>query len=183
METEISGISKIISRNKIINKVGLDSDLLVAFIDNGKFSFFKPKVYNRKNYVHICQKVFAQTLGVLIHKRDYSYEVAFNKLVNYLNLNRIKIIKNKEIGLESINKLIGELKEKREKIKAKPDDSDLEITAVYKLAGIKCIFTINSEHFEELCEYLDIDVEKPIEDVDIMLKKVFGKKKYYKKKH
>lgn len=182
METTIFSVSKIVSRNKITNKVGIDTDLLVAFIDDNKFSFFKPRVYDRNNYVFICQKVFAQTLGVLIHKREYVYEKAKNKLVNYLNLNRIKIIKNKEIGFDKITSLINELREKKKSINANPDDADLEIIAVYKLAGIDCIFTINSEHFEELCKYLDIDVEKPVEDLNITWNKVFEKKKYYKKK-
>lgn len=182
MEVESYKIKKLVIRNKMTNKVGIDTDLLVAFIDNNRFSFFKPRVYNRNNYVFICQKVFAQALGVLIHKRGYVYEEAKNKLINYLNMNKIKIIKNKEIGFDKIAHLINELKEKRKHIKANPDDSDLEIMVIYKLANVDCIFTINSYHFEELCNYLSINIEKPIDDVDIMLKQVLKKKKYYKKK-
>lgn len=182
METAIFGVGKIVYRNKITNKVGIDTDLLVALIDDNRFSFFTPRLYNRSNYVFICQKVFAQALGVLIHKRGYSYEEAKNKLINYLNINKIKIIKNKEIGFDKKTTLVNELKEKRKYIKANPDDSDLEIMAIYKLADVDCIFTINSYHFEELCNYLNIHIEKPIDDVNIMLRQISRKKKYYKKK-
>jgi len=164
-----------------MKKAGLDTDILVALIEKEKeFSIFKPRIFKKENKAYICQKVFAQTLGVLIHKKDYNIRNATNKLFDFLRNYKISIIKNSELDINKLNDLLSELKEKRKNIKANPDDMDLEIIAVYKLAGIDCIFTINSYHFDELGKYLNMRIEKPMEDVDMMLRNIFSKKKRLK---
>lgn len=183
METKLISFKRVVKREKPVKRIGLDADFLVAILGKEKdFDIFKPKIFNRNNVIFICQKVFAQALAVLTYKKQYSFDESKSKIFSFIKNYNINIIKNKEIGFGRINSLVNELKEKRKHIKAAPDDSDLEIIAIYKLSDIDCISTINSYHFEELCSYLNIDVEKPIEDVNIMWNQVFKKKEGFKKK-
>lgn len=176
------GFSSVITRNRIIRRVGIDADILVSLMEKSDdFAISKPRIFTKNHVLYICQKVFSQVLGVLIHINKKSLEEARNQLLNFLRQNRITILKNRDIGFDKINVLLADLKEKRKKIKSTPDDMDLEIMAIYKLANIDVIITRNVFHFQELCKELDIYVERPESDLDIMLKRVFPKKRKYKK--
>ena len=49
---KVGAIAKVIHANRMIRRVGLDSDIMIVLIDDSKhFSLFKPKIFNRKNVV------------------------------------------------------------------------------------------------------------------------------------
>ncbi len=171
-------ITRSISRTKLVRKVGLDSSILVALLENEEnYSDYKLKIFERKNFVHICQKVFSEAFGVLAFGKKYGSEKTKKKIFSYMRKNNIKLIKKNALKISELNSLLDELKRKREHIQENPEDSDLEIIAMYKLKGIDCIFTVNDRHFRELCKSLDIDVEKPIDDFELKMKNVFGRRK------
>ena len=152
-----------IRNGKPITKVGFDSGVLVALIDNDKeYNLKRPEFFIRKGICFVYQLVVNQTIGVLFYKRNYPKEKAIDETLKYLQENNIFIIKEEEINIEKRNSIFESLKQERNKIKVvpKPEDSDLDILASYKVMGIDCIITTNYKHFIELGGYLEIYVEK-----------------------
>lgn len=73
------------------------------------------------------------------------------------------------------------------KVSSKPEDSDLDIMAVYKSENIDCILTTNYKHFIELGRYLDIFIEgieskeqKERREANKMIRDFFWKRKKFK---
>ena len=175
MSTNTFSVTRTVSRNKIVKKVGLDSSIFVALVDDEQqYSRFTPKIFVRNNFVYVSDIVFSETLNVLIGKRGYTEAEALDKIFGYMRSHKISMVKSKVVGYDKVKLLVDELKEQRKKIKEHPEDSDLKIMALYKLGGIDCIFVVNDRHFRELCTYLNIDVEKPIDNVNTQMRRIFG---------
>ena len=188
-EKNIVGLGKFIVRNKPINKVGLDTSVLIALIDNDLLVLNKPKMYIKSGICFAYQTVINQTIGILVNKRGYTKEEAISKILNYLRENNIKVIRKSDINKEKRDFIYEDLKKQRNKIKVrpKPEDSDLDILASYKVKDIDLIFTTNFKHFIELGKYLSIFIEgiysekqQTLKDVDKMWRDVFWsrRKKY-----
>jgi predicted nucleic-acid-binding protein len=164
IKTNIVGIEKFIVKNgKPITKIGFDTGVLVALIDNDKeYNLKKPEFFIKKGICFVYQSVINETIGVLIHKRNYSKQDAINKSIEYIRNNNITLVKEQDIDLTKRKNIFEELKKQRKKIKAipKPGDNDLDILASYKTVDINCIYTTNYKHFIELGKYLGIYIER-----------------------
>jgi|SRR3989344_88012 len=148
-------------RDRIIKKAGLDTGVLVAFIDNNMLLLSKPQIYIKKGMCYTYKLVVDQTIGVLISKRHYSREDAISQTLSFLRDNNIEIIRDEAIDTAKRDELYNDLIKQRNKLKTKPlpEDSDLDILASYKVAGIDLIFTTNVKHFFELGKYLEVYIE------------------------
>jgi hydroxymethylpyrimidine pyrophosphatase-like HAD family hydrolase len=177
---KIGAIGRVIHTNRIIRRVGLDSDVMIALMDDIKeFSMFKPKVFNNKNILYINYKVFSELVGHFIYNNKISQNVAVSKIFSYLRNNNINLLKKKQTDLTQVNQTIDNLKKQREILKNNAGDKDLEIISIYRVHNIDLIFSRNSDDFKPFCEYLCISFEKLQEDVDVMWKQLFG----WRKKH
>jgi len=162
-KNKVMGFGKVIIRNRPITKVGFDTGVLVALIDNDKeYNLERPAFFIRKGICHAHQLVTNQIIGVLIYERNYSKKEAIQKTLRYLKENNITIVKEKDINKERREGIFKDLKKQRIKLKVipKPQDSDLDIMASYKSIDIDCISTTNFKHFIELGKYLDIFIDK-----------------------
>jgi len=154
-DENIIGFEKFVMRNKPITKVGFDTGVLVALIDNDKeYNLTKPRFFIKKGICYAYQLAVNQVIGVLM-ERGYKREDAIRETINFLKENNITIIKEKEIDIGKRNALFDNLKRQRRKLKVtpKPEDSDLDIIASYKCRDIDCIMTTNYKHFIELGKY------------------------------
>jgi len=71
---KIGAIGKIIHTNKIIKRVGLDTDVMIALIDDIKeFSLFRSRIFNNKNILYINYKVFSELVGHFIYSRKFHH--------------------------------------------------------------------------------------------------------------
>ncbi len=96
--------------------------------------------------------------------------------------NHIKLIKKTETDLSKVKVILDELKKKRQLLSNPAGDSDLEIIAIYKAHEIDCIITRNQTHFRPFCEYVNIEVEGLMKDVDVLFRRAFGWKRKGKKR-
>ena len=177
-QIKIGAASRVIHTTMIIRKVGLDSDVMIALIDNiPEFSMFKPKIFNSKNILYINYRVFSEIFGHLIHHKNNSKEIALNKIFSFLKSNRIALLKKSSTNVNEVNEIIISLKKQRQILNNNAGDKDLEIISIYKTHNIDLIFSRNSADFLPFCKYLGISFEKLQEDVDVMWRQVFGWKK------
>ena len=175
---KIGAIGRVIHTNRIIKRVGLDSDVMIALIDDDKeFSLFKPKIFSKKNILYINYKVFSELIGYFVYNKKLSQNEAVNKIFSYLRKNNINLLKKKDTDLIKVNETFDSLKKQREILKNNAGYKDLEIISIYKVHNIDLIFSRNSNDFKPFCEYLGISFEKLQEDVDVMWKQVFGWRK------
>jgi len=190
MNTEVISISKTVVRKKPINQIGLDSDILVALIDDREnYSHYELKLFKRRNRVYVYQLVINQVIGVLHYKRGYLMDEARNKVIDYINKKNIILVYEKDIDIKVRDSIFESLKKKRKKLKnaEKVEDSDLDILATYKMIGIDCIYTINFKDFIPFGKILGIYIqgclkEKVKEDrkINKMLKDLYGWKRRFK---
>src|SRR4030042_3953286 len=110
---KIIGAGKFVVRNKSVNKVGLDSGVLIALIDNELLCLNKPKMFVKAGVCFACQLVVNQTIGVLINKRNYTREEAISQTLNYLKENNIKIIREEDIEKEKKELIYNDLKKQK----------------------------------------------------------------------
>lgn len=176
--TNIVSEGRFVMRNRIVRSVGLDSDVLIALIDDSEqFSTLKPQIYSRKNALHINYVVFSEMFGYFVHQLKYSPEEAKHKIFSFLRGHRIRLIKKSEIDLNKVELIFDSLKNQRAIMKNTAGDKDLKIISVYKAHEIDCIIGRNSLHFKPFCRYLNIEFEKIREDIDMMWKDTFGWRK------
>lgn len=179
----MSPIGKIVHSNRFIRKVGLDSDVIIALVDDiDEFSQFRPRIFNKKNILHINHVVFSELLGHLIYKRKMQRKEAINKIFSYLRRNHITLIKKKEINLNEVEEIFEKLKKQKKILNNNSGDKDLRIISIYKTYNIDLIISRNSSHYEPFCQYLNIAFEKLLEDVDVMWRQAFGWQTRKKKK-
>ena len=175
---KIGAASRFVHTNRIIRKVGLDTDVMIALIDNvPEFSMFKPGIFSTQNILYINYRVFSEIFGHLIYNKNLSKEIALNKIFSFLKNNRIALLKKSRTNVSEVNETINSLKKQRQILNNNAGDKDLEIISIYKTHNIDLIFSRNSDDFLPFCKYLGISFEKLQEDVDVMWKQVFGWKK------
>ncbi len=182
---KIIGFENLVIRNRIVRRVGLDSDVVITLVeDSDTFSIYKPQLFKRKNAVWINHIVFGEVIGVLINEYGYTKEKAFEKLRRFINDNNIRALAKNRIDFNKTNLIFESLKKQREVLKINVGDKDLMIISIYKSENMDCVVSVNSFHFEPFCKYLDMEFEKPIKDLDFMLKRVFlwGRRKKKKKR-
>ena len=171
----MSVIDNIIHKGRMIKKVGLDTDVIIALIDDlNQFSMFKPKIFNRNNAIFINYRVFSELMGHLINNRNFSNEESVNKIFSYLRENRILLLKKSNTDIVKLNEIIEGLRKQRDVQKNLAGDKDLEIISIYKFHKMDLIFSRNSGHFEPFCKYLGITFMKLQDNVDVMWKQAFG---------
>jgi len=172
---KIASSSRFIRRKNIVRTIGLDTDIILLLIeDSQEFSLFRPKLFNRKNTLFINYKVFNELVGLLIKKYEYSQENAVNKIFSFLRANHITLLKKSQTNLQEVYNLIDSLKKQREALKNSAQNSDLEIIAIYCTHKLDCIMSRNSIHFEPFCRYLNVEFERPMDDVNLMFRQAFG---------
>ena len=180
---KIKQIARLIikKRNRPVNKVGLDTGILVALITQDiKYDLKKPRIFIRRGISYAYQLVVNQTIGVLIYKKGFKEKESVSMVLSYLKNNNIDIIREKELNIPQRDAILNDLK--RQKIREKPEESDLDILSSYKVAGIDCIITTNFKHFIELGKYLNIFIEgvfiekvKELRKVNKMWREAFWK--------
>jgi len=136
-------------------KVGLDSGILIDFIDNPEISHYQfLKVFKRNKMISTSIRCINDTIGVLINRKNYSPEQA-NKIVNQFlfehNIRKIPKICN----VDDITKIKNTVREKNINI----NEEDLPIIADFKKFGINKVFT-KDKNFSELCRVVGIESEK-----------------------
>ena len=160
-ETHIVGFGKFVVRNKLLRKVGIDTNLVLPWIQNEDYSG-KYKPNENKNPQEIRKRIF-----------------------RFLRENKIILLKKKAINLNKLEEVCNKLKNRFKNIK----ESDLLITAIFHCFNVDCIFSADEEHFREPCKFLGINYEKHIEieigseqDVKRMLKDFYSKQHKKRKK-
>ncbi len=110
---KIGAASRFVHTNRIIRKVGLDTDIMIALIDNvPEFSMFKPRIFSTQNILYINYRVFSEIFGHLIHNKNNSKEMALNKIFSFLKSNRIELLKKSSTNVNEVNEIISSLKNK-----------------------------------------------------------------------
>lgn len=170
---KIIGFERIVNRNRIVRRIGLDTNIVIALVeDKETYSSYKPRIFKRINSVWINHIVYSEVIGVLIN-HGHSEEEARDKLKDFLRVNNIRVLAKKRLDWERFNSVFESLKRQREISKINADDKDLMIISIYKSEGIDCIVSINFFHFEQFCNYLGLAFEKPLDNVDKMLRNIF----------
>ncbi len=176
-EAKVAAAGRIIHRDRLLKKVGIDTDVMIALIDDiEQFSMFKPKIFSRNNFLYINYVVFSELIGYFIHQ-GYSKEKALQKIFSYLRKNNINILNKKTTNIQKVNQIFEDLKKQRNRLKVEAGNKDLEIISIYKVHNIELIYSRNKFHFKPYCEYVKIVFEQLQDDVDIMWKQLFGWKK------
>jgi hypothetical protein len=187
---KIIGKGRFIVRDRIINKIGFDSGVLVAIIDNTKEWNLRQALFLINNGLCFAyQLVVNQVIGVLHRKRGYLLEEARSKTLTFLQKNNITILKEEKLNSNLRDAIFQDLCKLRNKIKTDTpiEDHDLDILASYKSQDIDCFVTTNFRHFIELGKSINIFIE-PIRKetdeesirVDKMLRDIFWKKRRIK---
>jgi predicted nucleic-acid-binding protein len=184
-ETHVMGFGRFIVRNKPVRKVGIDTNLILPWIQNEDYSGrYKPNFCNKENKLFINYKIFGELMGLLINENKNPQEIR-KRIFRFLRENKIVLLKKKAINLKELEKVYNDLKNKFKDIK----ESDLLITAIFYCFNIDCIFSADEEHFREPCSFLGINYEKHIEieigseqDVKRMLKDIYSRQHKKRKK-
>jgi hypothetical protein len=180
---------KFVKRNKIIRKIGLDTDNYFSWIQNEKETWdYKPKIAKRENFLHLNYVVFSELIS-LLSESNPNLKVNKKEIFDFLKRNKIKPIKKKDVDEDKVNETLNLLKYEKKKRKWKAGENDLKIIAIYFSAGIPCISTNNLQDFKDPCNYLDIDLDVPViiepgsgQDVNRMLKNLSKNNPFRKKK-
>lgn len=172
---EIAGEGRLIVGNRIINKIGFDTGVLVAIIDNDLEWQLNHALFLINNgHCFVYKLVVNQIIGVLITKRNYDKNKAIERTLSFLRKNKIMIIKEGEdFNVNLRDAIFEDLKIKRRKlIRDRPEDSDLDILASYKATDVNCIVTTNFKHFIELGKQINIYIEPIRKEKDAEAKRV-----------
>jgi len=110
-EMHMMGVGKFIVRDKPITKVGFDTGILVALIDNGKeYNLTKPRFFIKKGICYAYQLVVNQTIGILYSKRGYKKEEAIKETIDFLREHNITLIKEENMNIEKRDAIFEDLK-------------------------------------------------------------------------
>ena len=158
---KLIGIGRTILRNKIIRKVGLDTDNCFSWIENEKLTWnYKPRIAKRGNLLHVNYVVFSELMNLLSQKYP-DKNINPKNVFNFLKRNRIKPIKKKDVDLIKFEEIFNKLKIESKNNKWSSGENDLKIISVYYVAGIDCISTNNIKDFQKPCDYLGIPLDFP----------------------
>lgn len=185
MENKILGFGKFVIRNKLIRKVGIDTNLIFSWIQNESyFGKHKPHFCNQKDKLFINYKIFGELMGLLLEEeKDKNPEEIRKIIFEFLRRNKIALLKKRTINLDKLKETFSRLKDNFKNIK----ESDLLVISIFYCFDIDCIFSADEKHFEEPCRFLGINYERHFEiemgseqDVRRMLKNLYPKR--YKRK-
>lgn len=190
MNDEVIKIERVVKRLKPINKVGLDTDICICWMDSESYSNYQPNITKRGNVLFMNYQGFNELMWYF-SKGDHSQknkERIKRDIFAFLKRNKITLLKRKESNLRKIDEIYSDLNKNKKNFRGCPGDSDLMVVSIYKSHDIDCIFSNNIKHFEEICEYLNISLEKPfmietgsMKDVKHMLRDLYQPKKKRKK--
>jgi hypothetical protein len=153
------GIEKFIKRNKMLKKIGIDTDNCLSWIENEKLTpGYRPSISKRKNFLCANYVVFSELMH-LLSKKDSN--VTKLEVISFLRKNHIFPIKKKDVNQTKVENTLNNLKIERKKNGWSAGDTDLKIISVYDAAGIDCISTDNLKHFKDPCNYLGISLDFP----------------------
>ena len=113
-KNKIIGIGRVVIRNKIIRKIGLDTDICFNWI-NEDYSEHQPNIVNKQNRLFINYKVFGELIGNQIGDDDVDEEGVNeirNQIFKFMRENRINLLKKSELNQNEINKMFLDLKKK-----------------------------------------------------------------------
>lgn len=163
-------------RGNIIRKVGLDSGVFVDMIlkEHG-FYIHDAKIIKRGG-LFVSYYVIQEAWGILVHFKKIERKIAGEIIDRFIERNKLKVIKKKDVSEEQVNSYFDLLK-KQESIHknieiSENKDSDLLIISIYKTAGIDCIFTRNTFDFQRACKYLGLEVERQLTNTQFMLRRL-----------
>lgn len=163
MKSKIKVISfgRLFAGNKIRRKVGLDTDICFAWMENEEETFnYKPEIAKKMNMLYINYKVFGELMGLLSSK--YPFEKERKEVIfSFLRRNNIEIIKYNNLNQLEVKRIFDRLKNESQKFKKVAGNSDYWIISIYYVAGIDTISTNNVRDFIEPCNYLNIPLEYP----------------------
>ncbi len=136
-------------------KIGLDSGILIDLIDNPDMFYYQfLRIFKRNKIVYTSVRCINDAMGVLINRKNYSFQQASQKINQFLYEHKINKIQ-KICDLQDITKIEKIAKEKNINI----NEEDLPIIADFKKFGINKIFT-KDENFAKLCKVIEIEAEK-----------------------
>ncbi len=185
MKRKMISIGRISFRNKIIRKIGLDTDNSFSWMKNEKLTWnYKPSILSKGNFLYVSYIVFSELIG-LLQKENPDKEINKKKVFKFLRKNKIKPIRKKEVDQNKVKEIFEILKNERSKNKWSAGDNDLRIISVYSGAGMDCISTNNLKDFREPCRFLNIDLDIPtiiepgsMQDINRMWKNLYRKRKH-----
>jgi hypothetical protein len=171
-------IGKFVQRNKIIKKIGIDTDNCFSWMEKEKLTRnYKPAISRRENLIHANYIVFGELMNLILQKNP---NTKVKEVFSFLRRNHIYPIKKRDVDSIEVEKVFNNLKNERKKKNWTAGDNDLKIISVYYCAGIDCISTNNLKHFKEPCDYLKINIDFPpiiepgtIPDVSRMLRDLY----------
>jgi hypothetical protein len=185
MKRKIISIERISLRNKIIRKIGLDTDNSFSWMEHEKLTWnYKPAIVKKGNILHANYIIFSELIG-LLSRENPDKEINKKKVITFLKKNRIKPIRKKEVDQGKVNEVLEKLKKERDKNSWSAGDNDLRIISVYSVTGMDCISTNNLKDFREPCRFLNIDLDLPsiiepgsMQDINRMWRNLYGKRNY-----
>ena len=171
-------IGKFVKRDRILKKIGLDTDNCVSWIENEKLTHrYRPRIARRRNFLYTNYVVFSELMNLLEGKR---IDAKKEEVIKFLHRNHIQPIRKKDVDQIKVEEILDKLKKEAKKKNWLAGENDLRIISVYYTAGIDCISTNNRKHFKEPCDYLKISVDFPpipqpgsIQDINKMLKDLY----------
>lgn len=160
MKQKVVAFGKFIKRNKPVKFVGLDTNLIYAWITNEEYyGTYRPKFCKQGERLFISFKVFGELLGLVKSKMKSTINDAKDHIFTFLRKNKIQLLKKKNLDIEKYQSTLKELKHKFRDI----HDEDLEVIASFHAFIIDTIFSSNARHFQKPCEHLGINFEKHFE--------------------
>ena len=178
-------VGRFVTRNKIIRKVGLDTDNSFSWMENEKLTWnYKPRISKKENFLHMNYVVFSELMNLLSRKYPNG-KINPKEIFKFLRRNKIKPIKKKDVNPVKIKEIFDKLKIEKKTNDWRAGENDLRIISVYCASGIDCISKNNRKDFQDPCNYLNIDLDVPtiiepgsMQDTNRMLKNYFKRKKY-----
>ncbi len=163
-------------RENIIRKVGLDTNVFVDMILKEPNCYINNARIIRRGGLFVNYYVIQEAWGILVHFKKTERKGAGEIIDRFIEKNRVKVIKKKDILEQQVNSYFDLLK-KQESIHKNVEiagnkDNDLLIISIYKTAGIDCIFTRNTFDFQRACKYFGLDVERQLTNTQFMLRRL-----------
>jgi len=161
MGKRFTSIGKIVERNRILRKIGLDTDNCFSWIENEKMTWnYKPNIAKRENFLHVNYVVFSELIN-LLSKKYPDKDINLKEVFNFLRRNKIRPIKKKDVDSIRVEEIFNRLKIESKNNKWYSGENDLKIISVYYIAGMDCISTNNLKDFKKPCNYLGISLDFP----------------------
>lgn len=190
MKKKLMGIGRFVQRNRILRKIGLDTDNCFSWIENEKLTwYYKPNIVKRENFLHINYVVFSELMH-LLHKKYPDKNINPKEVFNFLRRNKINPIRKKDVNPINVEETFNRLKTESKNNKWSSGENDLKIISIYHVAGMDCISTNNLKDFQKPCNYLGISLDFPpiiqpgsSQDVNRMLRNLYKNNPFKKRRH